>query len=840
MPRTGRYAPRVTAVERTDVIAAIAVLGDDATRHHLAAVADLDEGEVDAALDELVTAGVATTNGVTRLIDDMVRETVLAKFDGDRLARMHRQAAASLLDEGAADSVLAEHLRQVPPVFEPWALEVLLRAAYHYRRAGDPQRAAAVLRRALDERPPMSVRRDALVALARAEASFDTESAIFRYREVLPLLEATDARVQARLRLARCLATVGRVAEALEEARVALAEAQTDRDRLNAEVSFVAFARQTLDTRPLGRERLQRLSGEVDLSSWDPSSRAVLAELGYEQALLGTIDHTQVIATLVTALGGEPLEGVYDLAAPTRYVALLSLCWCGELRIAERAASLIIARGRRLGIAVDVAIAHAVLLNVAWRRGRLADTVACADEVFRVGRGALTAILPAIRAYKAWALAYLGRIDDAYAMLELPGGDEPWAGLASYHGYLLGQAGVHLAAGDDEAAYRSAQRCGTLARVMGTTNPAVLPWRSLAAEAAANLGREEAAALADEELALARIFGAPHSLALALRAAARTRAPGDAAPLLDEAARLSAMTPHRLLQALVQVDLARVLLATGGRGRAKEAAQFAMAAAQDVGAAPIVAEVKALLTTLGDAAPRPSLRATSPIEVAIKRAANEIRVLGGFTVVDANGREVTPRGVPAKAVRILVGTGHALHSEELADRLWDEPLSPEQVRSRLPNVINRARTPTGPLLVRYRDLVSLEPTVAVDADRFEEAVAAAHANRDSPDAIDTAMTASLLYGGDLLPTDPYADWAAVRREYLRQRYLAVTDLAVRLTAHAGLNELALDLLEAAIRHDPYDLDRYGRAATLLDAMGRHGAALAMRRRCEVAQHALGI
>jgi DNA-binding CsgD family transcriptional regulator len=73
------------------------------------------------------------------------------------------------------------------------------------------------------------------------------------------------------------------------------------------------------------------------------------------------------------------------------------------------------------------------------------------------------------------------------------------------------------------------------ARYAWITNPAVSPWRSLKAEALARLGRrDQAAALAAEELELARRWGAPGALGRALRVAGTLE--GDAGlPRLEEA-----------------------------------------------------------------------------------------------------------------------------------------------------------------------------------------------------------------------------------------------------------------------------------------------------------------
>jgi DNA-binding SARP family transcriptional activator len=197
--------------------------------------------------------------------------------------------------------------------------------------------------------------------------------------------------------------------------------------------------------------------------------------------------------------------------------------------------------------------------------------------------------------------------------------------------------------------------------------------------------------------------------------------------------------------------------------------------------------------------------------------------------------------VPAKPVRDLPAAARPLHIAELADALWDEPLSPAQVRSRMPNVIARAHTATCPLIQRSGDLVAIEGHVAVDADRFESAAHRALALPDGDtDRYEAAMTASLLYGGDLLPTDPYADWALLRREQLRRKFLAVTDLAASCAFELDHVDQAIDFIEAAIRHDPLDLERYERGVVMLDRAGRHSAARAMQERGERVRLDLGL
>ena len=81
------------------------------------------------------------------------------------------------------------------------------------------------------------------------------------------------------------------------------------------------------------------------------------------------------------------------------------------------------------------------------------------------------------------------------------------------------RARLLLAEGDYEAAAAEAREAGRRCLAHGRRNPAWLPWRATLALALAHLGRlDEAAAVADEEVGLARAFGAPTALARALHA----------------------------------------------------------------------------------------------------------------------------------------------------------------------------------------------------------------------------------------------------------------------------------------------------------------------------------
>src|SRR5918998_1001329 len=216
------------------------------------------------------------------------------------------------------------------------------------------------------------------------------------------------------------------------------------------------------------------------------------------------------------------------------------------------------------------------------------------------------------------------------------------------------------------------------------------------------------------------------------------------------------------------------------------------------------------------------------------KATLEIRLLGGFET--RVGPQIVPSTVwrqrrAAAIVKLLaLEPGHRLHREQLLDTLWPE-LDPESAANNFRGALHHARlglegagAPPGVFLVRDGDQLLLGPQdrLVVDVNAFTET--ASHAWHSADPAI--AQRASELYGGDLLPDDPYEDWAAARREGLRSSYLTV------LTRLAGLHEERGDLPHAIavheriLRTDPLDEAAHAGLMRLHAQMGNPQRALA--------------
>ena len=151
----------------------------------------------------------------------------------------------------------------------------------------------------------------------------------------------------------------------------------------------------------------------------------------------------------------------------------------------------------------------------------------------------------------------------------------------------------------------------------------------------------------------------------------------------------------------------------------------------------------------------------------------EIRLLGRFDVI-VEGRPVEPSGFgrrdAARLVKFLaLADGHRRHREQVIDALWpDVPL--ESVANRLHKAAHFVRKATGApdSIVLSADTVALFPGADpdVDAVTFERLAAQGLAGGDA-DAVERALA---VYSGELLPFDPYEDWAFHHRQRLQLRH----------------------------------------------------------------------
>jgi DNA-binding CsgD family transcriptional regulator len=159
-------------------------------------------------------------------------------------------------------------------------------------------------------------------------------------------------------------------------------------------------------------------------------------------------------------------------------------------------------------------------------------------------------------------------------------------------------------------------------RGLDMTNPVIASWRTAAAAAHAALGHPaEAAALAGEQLALARRAGTAATIGAALRCYAATAARHEAGPSLAEAVTLLEATPARYELALAFADLGRHLRRTGRPGEARTPLRRALDLAQRSGAAPLADQARQELLATGARPRRTALTGPDALTSAERRVA---------------------------------------------------------------------------------------------------------------------------------------------------------------------------------------------------------------------------
>jgi DNA-binding CsgD family transcriptional regulator len=134
----------------------------------------------------------------------------------------------------------------------------------------------------------------------------------------------------------------------------------------------------------------------------------------------------------------------------------------------------------------------------------------------------------------------------------------------------------------------------------GVTSPSYLPWRSEAALAHLALGDADSAGrLAEEELVLARAFGAPRALGVAMRAAGVVAGGERGESLLRQAIDAFDRGDARLERARALADLGAMLRRRNRRTEARELLREALDAAHRAGARPLAEYAETELRATG-------------------------------------------------------------------------------------------------------------------------------------------------------------------------------------------------------------------------------------------------
>jgi DNA-binding CsgD family transcriptional regulator/tetratricopeptide (TPR) repeat protein len=577
---------------------ALAVLADGAQFAQAATLAGLDEDTAFAGVLALQGSDVLATEPPLAFVHPVVRAAVEAQLSPPQRGRAHRSAATLLAHEGAEPERVAAHLLKAPTQGDPEVVDTLREAARSALARGAPESGVAYLARALREPPPEADRAGLLIELGFSESLISGPAAAEHLGEALALLRDPRRRAEVGSMLGRTRYFLGQT-----------------------EAAFAAY-QCALDELPSAAEPLRRLleaarshagmtlRGQADAAA----IRACAAALGETPATdLGS----HWLHAIVAYLDAQDCAPVTDVAPRAERalssgvfvdqdnggggLAIASLLLMHADRDVRRVLDASLSRAHAHGSVFAFASAKVFRARASFLRGDLRDAEADAAEALEaVEDWNITIGAPYAAAYLADALMEQGRLDEAGRALDRGTHHRDAPALVHLHWLLESRARLRLLQGDPGGAVTDLLQAGARMEALGLRNPAFMPWRSQTALALLALGqRERAAALAADELALARRWGAPRALSIALRALGL--AEGGAAGLdrLRASVAAAAGSPARLEHAKALVDLGAALRRANRRVAARDALREGLALATRCAAEPLVERAETELKASG-------------------------------------------------------------------------------------------------------------------------------------------------------------------------------------------------------------------------------------------------
>ncbi|MGW2375461.1 helix-turn-helix transcriptional regulator [Kitasatospora sp. NPDC001683] len=624
---TGDHLMRALRGQNEEVVAvvrALAVCGDLLDFPLTCLVAGLDtlnEARLRAVLAEL--PGVVAGPGLEPLLVPTLRSRVLAAATAAERADLHTRAAGLAHRAAADDVAVAALLLGAAPVGRSWAVRALRTAAEAAAQRQNHRHAAALLGRALAERPAPAEQARLTLELAAThligepEAGEHIVDAILRRPDrgarADPPPYATPTGAGSPVPPHPAAAEHGAGAEAAPRPAPASAPRASGEVPRPASTAPAAALRvraadlgltggATTVVRRAVAETLPRPDapchdellalfwcagpaddGESALPLPElpplppcPTAPAQAAVRAWQLAVAGRrLDLAGALArTALAADGGSLGDDACDgpLVQPW-LAACRTLCLADAHDEAQAGLDRLLRRlsGNRLRLAAPHVLALRAELNL--RRGRLepADRdVAEGERALRL-LGRFETVAPYLRAVGILVDLESGRRERARerAVAPLPAGaeaSEHWAHL------LFARAAVALGSGRPTEAAELLRECGRRLLSRHRLNPALLPWRSVAALAHHALGEpDEAVRLSQQELRLAHRWGAPITIGWAeLSAQQVADRPGRLAGIRSAAADALRCGPAGPGYVRALAELAAVELAEGGNRHAAE------------------------------------------------------------------------------------------------------------------------------------------------------------------------------------------------------------------------------------------------------------------------------
>lgn len=601
--RLSRLPPAATALAR-----AVAILGDDADPHQAAALAGLDEPAAAAATGALARADVLRPQPPLGFVHPLIGAAVYEALTSLERDSAHKRAARLLSNAGAEPERVAAHLLRTPPAGDSQVVATLRDAARRAGSRGASESAVAYLRRALAEPPLAAGRAELLLQLGYVEMLVSGDAAVAHLREAHALTEDPIRRAETALLLGRQLFLLGS-----EESDAVFAEALEELSGADAELERLldaALITKDLFVPTLHVEALERLERVRSRPPGDTlGEQLLLSLLAYHDARAGAPSAVAVPLARRALAEGTLVKGDPSGAAFVPACNVLAMADLDEvLAIYEDA----LAEAHRRGSTFAFAAVKVFRAQTFVWRGDLGEAEAEAREALAASEtwGASARFSGHSAAFLADALMEQGRLDEAVDALADFGESLPDSARLLY--LRDSSARLRILRGDLAGGVAELRDAGRRFESVGSRNPAFIAWRSPAALALHQLGeQEEARRLAGEELELARAWGAPRALGVALRAAGLIEGGEHGLALLGEAVQVLDGSPAKLEHAKARAELGAALRRANRRSEAREHLRHAVELATICGATSLAARAHRELLATGA---RPRRIALSGVE----------------------------------------------------------------------------------------------------------------------------------------------------------------------------------------------------------------------------------
>ncbi|MDI2031369.1 AAA family ATPase [Saccharopolyspora sp. TS4A08] len=547
-----------------------AVLGESADTELVGRVAGLSECQHVDAVRVVRQLGLLNSESCLGPARQVVRAAVEELAAGEGREEVHLRAARWLHHQGHSPREVARYLVEVAGPVDDWALRVLRDAAEDELDCGAPETAATYLRRALlDSAPDGEQRAGLLVELATAERAFDPSASVRHVSQSVSMLDSSHERAAALSRLSPMMLATSPapITEMIREVVQDFGEEQ-DLSSSDRVLRMEARRRYLMIEDPLGLadnvRRLRSLGANPPLDS--AAQRELLAVLLYAATVASEIGASEVARLANRVLEREPARTTHvHTGLPLLANALVAADAPGKLSAwLDRARE----RQQRNGDLVARTLLCTEKGLVLMSTGRLDQALSVTREAIELGglgweHGNSATLLTV-------AFLALETADHDLAGRVLEGGAASKNNVCVTAALRLLKGSVATERGEVGPELQSILDLGQQLDHWGMRNPALCPWRGMAAMMHHRLGNvDEANELVEQEYELAQQWGAPVAIGRALRTHAVLSDGGKELRLLREAISVLGRSANRVELARAHLLYGRRLRATGRSGAEK-------------------------------------------------------------------------------------------------------------------------------------------------------------------------------------------------------------------------------------------------------------------------------